>query len=142
MNESSISPFGLRSFIGSLFKQTLARLSKLTRGESEGKRGHPESGSEPSPDLLVRAAEEIRSLAWERATLFERAERLSSRAERLESEGTPSESARQRAERAKEEVRDSLAALREKFADESGEEGLLAFDQEVQRQYPSFEPQG
>jgi hypothetical protein len=87
--------------------------------------------------LRSRAASVIREYAHAHATLFERAERLREKAERLEKDGTPSESARNRAERARREVEADLAALRATFA-ESGREGRLAFDREVERRYPWF----
>ena len=60
------------------------------------------------------------------------------RSERLKREGTPSESADNRAERAKVEVRDSFSNLRSSFVAESGPEGRLAFDRELERRFPAF----
>lgn len=96
----------------------------------------------PDPGLVRLASEVIREHTEVRATLFERAQRTRERAERLEREGTPSESARNRAERAEEDVRNSLAALRSKFAGEKGSEGALAFDRELERQHPALELRG
>lgn len=64
------------------------------------------------------------------------------RAERLENEGIPAESIRNRAERAKEEVETTLRALRSRFADKEGKEGLAAFDVEVRRRFPAFDVRG
>jgi uncharacterized coiled-coil DUF342 family protein len=88
--------------------------------------------------LRARAAEEIRAYAETHAALFERAARLREKADRLESDGTPSESARNRAARAEREVGSGLADLRSAFATSGGEEGLRAFDLEVESRYPAL----
>lgn len=80
----------------------------------------------------------MRRHAEERATLFERAERLSGKALRLEEAGTPSESANNRADRAREEVEVGLAALRASFVSSEGDGGGEAFDREVNRKYPAL----
>ena len=74
----------------------------------------------------------------ERASLFERAERLSGKALRLEEAGTPSESADNRAARAREEVEGGLAALRASFVATEGDGSGEAFDWEVGRRYPAL----
>jgi hypothetical protein len=80
----------------------------------------------------------VRRHADERATLLERAERLSGKAFRLEEAGTPSESAGNRAERAWREVEEGLAALRASFVASDGAEGGEAFDREFGRRYPTL----
>ena len=76
--------------------------------------------------------------AEKRATLFERAERLSGKSLRLKEAGTPSESADNRADRAREEVEAGLAAARASFVDSEGAGGGEAFDREVLRRYPAL----
>ena len=80
----------------------------------------------------------VRRHADERATLLERAERLSGKALRLKEAGTPSESAGNRAERAWREVQEGLAALRASFVASEGDEGGEAFDREFGRRYPAL----
>ncbi len=85
----------------------------------------------------------IEGYAQAHATLFERARRLGEKADRLEGSGMPSESANNRAERARREVQAGLAALRASFIESEGEsEGGRAFDQEVERRYPSLDLPG
>lgn len=91
----------------------------------------------PDTGLRARAAEEIRAYAEAHAALFERAARLREKADRLERAGTPSESARNRAVRAEREAGSGLTALRSAFAASGGEEGLRAFDLEVERRFPA-----
>ena len=80
----------------------------------------------------------MRRHAEERATLFERAERLSEKALRLEEAGTPSESANNRADRAREEIEAGLAALRASLVASGGDGSGTAFDREIDRMYPAF----
>ncbi len=97
-------------------------------------------GPAPDPALHARAASVVGRHAEERATLFERAERLAGKAGRLEAAGTPSESANNRADRAKEEVETGLAALRASFVASEGAKGGAAFDREVGKRYPALGP--
>jgi uncharacterized coiled-coil DUF342 family protein len=93
--------------------------------------------------LIPLAATAIREYAREHAALFERAERLREKADRLEWEGIPSESAANRAERARREIEAGLLALRASFASSVGASaGERAFDQEVERLYPTVVVQG
>ena len=93
--------------------------------------------------MIPLAATAIREYAREHAALFERAERLREKAARLEWEGIPSESAANRAERARREIEAGLLALRASFASSVGASaGERAFDQEVERLYPTVVVQG
>ncbi len=90
-----------------------------------------------SPELRGRAAKDIREYAEENEVLFNRASRFEEKAERLQSsDGTTSESAQRRAERARTEIRAGLSVLRSSFASAHGDEGLLAFDTELETLYP------
>ncbi len=90
------------------------------------------------PTLEARAASVAGRHAEERATLFERAERLSGKALRLEEAGTPSESANNRAERAREEVEAGLATARASFVASEGAGSGEAFDREILKRYPAL----
>jgi len=136
MSEGSLPPFGIpgpRSAPAAL-KRVLGRLFGRPRRET------PETG--PDPAVASRAGTIIGRHAGERATLFERAERLAVKAGRLKEAGTPSESANNRAARARAEVEAGLAALRDTFVASEGEEGGRAFDREVGRRFPAFRPDG
>ena len=93
--------------------------------------------------MIPLATTAIREYARGHAALFERAERLREKADRLEREGIPSESAANRAERARREVEAGLLALRASFASSvGGGAAERAFDQEVERLYPTVVVQG
>ena len=134
MSESSLPLLGalrLRSFPG-IARRTLARLF-----------AHRKSEQAPEEALIPLAATAIREYARGHAALFERAARLREKADRLEREGIPSESAANRAERARREVEAGLLALRASFASSvGGGAGERAFDQEVERLYPTVVVQG
>jgi uncharacterized coiled-coil DUF342 family protein len=94
---------------------------------------------EPDLALISMAGSAIREYAAKHAALFERAERLRKKADRLEKAGIPSESAANRAERARKEVEAGLLALRASFASSvGGSAGERAFDDEVERLYPTL----
>lgn len=90
------------------------------------------------PTLEARAASVVGRHAEERATLFERAERLSGKALRLEEAGTPSESASNRADRARGEVEAGLATVRASFVASEGAGSGGAFDREILKRYPAL----
>jgi hypothetical protein len=134
MSESSLpllNALRLRSFPGGA-RRLLARLL-----------GRREKDRAPDLAMISLAASSIREYAGEHAALFERAERLQKKADRLEEAGTPSESAANRAERARKEVEAGLLLLRAAFASsEGGSTGGRAFDQEVERLYPTLGVRG
>ena len=76
------------------------------------------------------------------AESLERAARLAEKAGRLEKAGTPSDSARNRAERARGEVVAGLEALRARFVEAAGGEGLGVFDRVVEALAPAYGPPG
>lgn len=133
MSEGSLPPFRsiwLRFSPASLVRRPLGRIAGRLRGRRQD--------TAPDPGLRARAAEEIRAYAEAHAAVFERAARLREKADRLEKDGTPSESAHNRAARAEREVGSGLADLRSTFATSGGEEGLRAFDIELESCYPAF----
>lgn len=133
MSEGSLPPFRsiwLRFSPASLIKRPLGRIAGSLRGRRQD--------TAPDPGLRARAAEVIREYAEAHAAIFERAARLREKADRLDRAGTPSESARNRAARAEREAGSGLAELRFAFATTGGEEGLRAFDLEVESRYPAL----
>jgi len=90
------------------------------------------------PALEARAASVVGRHAEERATLFERAERLAGKSLRLDEAGMPSESAGNRADRAREEVEAGLATVRASFVASEGAGGGEAFDREILKRYPAL----